>query len=318
MNKILETTRFVVDNSRNVKINEGNIVEFCKTFQHGNLPHWLSGSPIAYSHLRDIDKLNLLLVFNSTSFCYWGDPKWTIEYNGKYYDGSWGMIAAIMRAIEEGVPILDTAYRATLGKEEYKKILRGNVEIPLLEDRWKITKEVASILLERYDGDFVGFVQAAQGNATKLLDLIITNFPSFEDISLYAGKKVYFYKRAQLLVEDIYQTFGGEGFGNLSNLEEFTACADYKLPQSLRKLGILSYTKELEEKIDRLTHVPHGSREEVEIRANTIWAVEMIKAELSKNDKHTPSIGINDHLWLMGQVKNFDDKPYHRTLTTAY
>ncbi|MBI2109428.1 MAG: hypothetical protein HYT93_04645 [Parcubacteria group bacterium] len=318
MNKILETTRFVVDSSKSVKINNENIATFCKTFQHGNLPHWLSGSPIAFSHLKDIDKLNLLLVFNSTSFCYWGDPKWTLEWKGERYDGSWGMIAAIMRAIEEGVPILDIEYRSAISKEEYQKILRGNAEIPLLEERWKITKEVASILLEKYDGNFVKFVQAAKGNATKLLGLIITNFPSFEDVSLYEGKKVYFYKRAQLLVEDIYQTFGAEGFGDLSHLEEFTACADYKLPQSLRKLGILTYATELEKKIDTFVQIPHGSSEEVEIRANTIWAVEKMKTELGKNGKQTPSIGINDHLWLMGQTKNPNDKPYHRTLTTAY
>ncbi len=88
MSKVLETTKFVVDHSTNVKINKEKIVEFSKDFHHGALPHWLNASPISYTHLNDTDKLDLLLVFNSTSFCYWGDPKWTIEYKGEKYDGS--------------------------------------------------------------------------------------------------------------------------------------------------------------------------------------------------------------------------------------
>ena len=45
---------------------------------------------------------------------------------------------------------------------------------------------------------------------------------------------------------------GGEGYGALTGMDQFTACADYKLPQALRKLGIISYAHELEEKIDGL------------------------------------------------------------------
>ena len=318
MNEILETTKFVVDNSTSVKINKEKIAEFSKNFHHGNLPHWLSASPINYAHLNDADKLNFLLVFNSTSFCYWGNPKWTVEYKDEKYDGSWAMVATIIRATEEGKPILDAKYRATISRDDYQQILRGNVEIPLFEERWNITKNVASILLEKYNGDFGKLIQNADGDAIKLLELITAQFTSFEDTAMYKEKKIFFYKRAQLLIEDINQTFGGEGYGDLSNLGGFTACADYKLPQSLRRLGIFSYADNLENKIDNLVQLPKGSPEEVEIRANTIWAVEMIKSELKKLGREVSSTGINDHLWLMGQTKKSDDKPYHRTLTTAY
>ena len=83
-------------------------------------------------------------------------------------------------------------------------------------------------------------MKQANGDAVKLLDIIISAFPSFDDVSTFNGKKIYFYKRAQLLVSDIYQLFGGEGYGNLINIDQLTACADYKLPQSLRTLGIIS------------------------------------------------------------------------------
>lgn len=318
MNKILETTKFVVDNSASVTINRENIAKFSKTFHHDNPRHWLNASPINYLHLNDEDMLTFLLVFDSTSFCYWGDPKWTVEYNGKKLDGSWAMIAAIMRAINEGKPILDAIYRANISKEEYKKILRGNVEIPLLEDRRRITKDIASLLLQQYGGDFGKMVKSAENDASKLLEIITSQFASFRDAATYKGKTIYFCKKVQLLIEDISQIFSRKEYGELKGHDEFTACADYKLPQSLRKLGILSYAKELEEKIDHLIQIPKGSPEEVEIRANTIWAVEFIKEELRKAGKKISSMNIGDHLWLMGQNKSPDDKPYHHTLTTAY
>lgn len=318
MNKILETTKFVVDNSENVKINHDKVIEFSKNFNHGNLPHWLSASPVSYSHLNNKDKLNFLLVFNSTSFCYWGEPKWTIEYGSEKYDGSWAMVASIMRAIGEGRPILDAKYRATVSREDYQEILRGNTEIPLFEERWNITKSVALTLLQDYNGDFGELIESVKGDVSKLLDLITSKFAAFADTAMYQGKTIYFCKRAQLLIEDIYQSFAGEGYGVLTGIDEITACADYKLPQSLRRLGILSYGEDLAKRIDNLVQIPRGSVEEVEIRANTIWAVEAIKEELKKDSKNFSSSAINDHLWLVGQVKNADDKPYHRTLTTAY
>lgn len=318
MNKILETTRFVVDSSKHVSLDHSRIKEFAETFHHGTTPHWLSASPVSYAHLADLQKLNLLLVFNSISFSYWSDPKWTIEYKSKQYDGSWAMIACVVRAIDENIPILDTQYRSNISRENFKKFLRGNIEIPLFEERWNITKRVAGELLKKYSGDFTKFVESAAGNGLQFLDLIIKILPSFNDVAQYNGKPIYFYKRAQLLIEDIYQTFGGEGYGDLKNMNQFTACADYRLPQSLRYLGIMKYTASLANKIDAKIPLRSGDEEEIEIRANTIWAVEFIKQALQDNGQNTTSIGINDHLWLMGQDKKINHQPYHRTRTTAY
>ena len=111
MNEILDTTRRVFEHAKSVHIDRDKIIEFCRSFNDDNLPHWLSASPISYAHLSDVERLNLLLVFNSMSFCYWGSPKWTVEFRDKRYDGSWAMIASILRALENGMPILDARFR---------------------------------------------------------------------------------------------------------------------------------------------------------------------------------------------------------------
>jgi hypothetical protein len=148
--------------------------------------------------------------------------------------------------------------------------------------------------------------------------LILENFPSFSDESTYKGKRVYFYKRAQLLVADIYQAFEGHKFGIFDNINEITACADYKLPFVFRRLGIFSYSDYLADKIDNQIQIEKDSEEEVEIRANTIWAVELMKQQIKEKITHADSIHINDHIRMLGQNKIKNDKPYHHTRTTSY
>lgn len=318
MHTILDSTKYVVDNSNYVKIEKSKIDNFCKKIDHKHLKHWLSGAPFNIKTLNDEDKLNFLLVFNSISFSYWGEPKWTINYLDKEYDGSWAMIMSIKRAIDEKKQILNPRYLAEIKQNELKDIFRANVEIPLFELRWKILREVADVSNKKYKGEFSNLVKEANNDAKLLLNLIVENFPSFADVSNYKGRKISFYKRAQLLVDDIYQLFDGKGYGNLKNIDYITACADYKLPQVLRKLGILSYTKELAFKVDNKTEIQKYSEEEIEIRANTIWAVELIKEKLKHKFPNENSIHINDHLWLLSQTKSPNDKPYHRTRTISY
>ena len=86
----------------------------------------------------------------------------------------------------------------------------------------------------------------------------------------------------------------------------------------MRKLEVLEYTDALAEKVDSKTEIPHNSAEEIEIRANTIWAVELVKEIVKKRRPQIMSFEVNDHLWLATQEKFSDDKPYHRTRTTAY
>jgi len=318
MNQILETTKFVVENSDFVKINRERLVEFSKGFDHGKAKHWLSAAPFDFSHFSEEEKLHFVIILNALSFCYWGEPKWAIEYKDKKHDGAWGMILALGCSMEEGVPLLDFEYCSQISKEDFTRVLRGNIEIPLFEERWKILREIATSMVEKYDSKAKNFIAEANGDTQKLLEIIVQNFPSFSDTSSYKEKEIYFYKRAQLLVADIYQIFDGEGFGTLENIDQITACADYKLPQILRKLGILEYTTTLAEKVDTKIEIAHSSREEVEIRSNTIWSIEFIKEEVKKRNPQILSFEVNDHLWLATQEKFDGDKLYHRTRTTAY
>jgi len=110
----------------------------------------------------------------------------------------------------------------------------------------------------------------------------------------------------------------GNGRPELKNLDKLTAFADYKIPQILRNMGIIEYTKELAERIDNYELIEKGSEEEIEIRAATIWATELIKQELQKKDRFITASHVDSMLWNRSQTKTKGEKPYHRTLTIAY
>ncbi len=227
------------------------------------------------------------------------------------------MVVALGRGIKEGFPLIDFEYCSKISKNDLTRVLRGNIEVPLFEERWKILREIGSAMLQKHDGNLKMFLEKANGDALILLDMIVQNFPSFYDSSIYERKEIIFQKRAQLLVSDIYQMFKKKGFVS-QNVDQLTACADYKLPQIMRRFGILEYTDSLAEKIDNKIELPHNSEEEVEIRANTIWAVEFMKEEIKKRDPEITSMGIDDHLWLASQEKFSNDNLDHRTKTINY
>jgi len=142
MNKVLESTKFVYDNSQHVKANSEKIDDFCEYFNNNHIKHWFNEAPFDIKKLEPEDRLHFLLVFNSISFSYWGDPKWKIQYNNEELDGAYGMIGAIGRAIEKNIPILNAKYLSEINETQLTKILESNVQIPLFEERLNILREI--------------------------------------------------------------------------------------------------------------------------------------------------------------------------------
>lgn len=306
--RLIENLEFVLEQSTHVSADRNKVRDFARSFDRNRLANWLSISPFDLNQLNEAEKLGFLFTLNSMSFSYWGTPKWRVEYLGKEYDGAQAMMACLGRAIESGIRF-NPDYFANIQREDLENILRGNTEIPLLDERLRNLNEVGAVTQRKFRGDFRYIADQAQNDALQLVDLLVESFPSFEDSSVYKGIKVEFSKRAQLLASDLDYFFRG-----LGNSDRLIACADYKLPQVLRRYGILQYSDELQRRIRAGEEIPAGSEEEIEIRAHTIHAVELIKGEITS----VKSSQVNDYLWLEGQIKLPTDEPYHLTRTTAY
>lgn len=72
-------------------------------------------------------------------------------------------------------------------------------------------------------------------------------FSGFRDEAIYNGQQIFFYKRAQILVGDLYGALAEvKDFPlKFTNLEQLTMFADYRVPQTLRLVGIFDYSPSL-------------------------------------------------------------------------
>lgn len=151
-----------------------------------------------------------------------------------------------------------------------------------------------------YGGRFLDLVSDARGSAERLVGLL-WRMPLFDDAP--------FYKRAQIAASDLALA----GVATFTDVDRLTAFADNLLPHVLRHDGVLLYEPELAGRIDRGALIPAGSREEMEIRAAAVTAVELLSGAAG-----VPARRIDQVLWHRGQQPEYRAKPRHRTKTAAY
>jgi hypothetical protein len=269
-------------------------------------------------------RLNYLLALEALNFCFWdAEPRWRVRWRGAAHDGYWALAAALQRAIvEDALPVWDAHWLARLSASALAHLLRGEGRSPpLLEARLAHLREAGAVLQGRWGGQFANLVAAAGGDAVALALQIVAEFPSFRDEAAWQGRTVRFYKRAQICAADLARLLTDHPLGRLRGLERLTAFADYKVPQVLRKEGVLVPAPALAARIDRGDELPAGSAEEVELRAATIWAVEWIARALNRQlAAGLPAVSAADVdylLWTAGQEKT-GLPPYHRTRTVYY
>lgn len=296
--------------------------------------------------------LDWIFVVDNLNFCFRvpGVVSFAVEYKGKEYKGYWALCASVNRALDEGIPLTTPAFYATVGETQMRHVFRSasGTDIPLLAERVANLNEAGAVLQAKFDGSVASLVARANGDAQELVELIVSNFSSFADsISLEDAAEelsggngggdlsvvpeLAFYKRAQILVADIWACFGGKGLGQFPvGLDRLTMFADYRVPQILVWLGALQYAAPLMDTLRKGTELARGSRREIEIRGCSITAVEEIRRELErlaeggKGDKAPVpvinSIVIDFALWdyAAAHLQEMDDIPVHYVQSIYY
>ncbi len=316
-NPVLSACRWVISQAEHVAIDLEAVRTTAAQWAAQGLPQ-LQWNPQFHFRGSPVHTAQFMFIVDTLNFCFWGNPKWQIEYRGRVLDGYWALAASITRAVEDGLPVLDATFLADISEQTVAWIFRGSGVLPLMSQRAANLREAGRWLLRRYDGWFHNFVEDASRNALCVALRLGEELASYRDVAQYKGMEVPFLKRAQLCAADLHGIFRGKLYGALTDIHRLTAFADYKLPQMLRALGILSYRKTLAEAIDNLVPLPAGSPEEVEIRACTVWAVELLRQELAAKGMQVTAVDIDYHLWYLSQSKELQSRPYHRTLTIFY
>ncbi len=315
--QILSTTADVIKRAENVSIDLKRVRTVAQVLSLRPVPvpawnfehHFFDDSERTVTYLFVLDALN---------FCFWGEPKWRFKHVRGDVDGYWGLAAALKHAALQDKNFLDADFLANIPPDYLMRVLRGNVEIPLFLDRWRNVQELGRVLRDHFGGSAARFVEQAGADAPSLARLVADNFTSFHDTTIYRNRPVNFFKRAQILVGDLYGSFSGARWGEFKNLRDLTAFADYKLPQLLRAWGILVYSDSLARQVDKKKPLLKDSPAEIEIRAGMIWAVELLRHALTEFGRDLSSLQMDWFLWESSQSQVQGMKPYHRVRTIYY
>ncbi|MBE6146159.1 MAG: hypothetical protein E7171_06005 [Firmicutes bacterium] len=306
LNRIKESSKYVSDNSKYVKINYEKIDEIIEGGEFNAIRYWLDTNPFNILDMNYRDIVNFLLLYHTIGdYCFWGDPKWEIDTEVGKLDGSYAIMYILINRFRNNNDM-------NMSYEEFADMLKGNVEIPLLKERYNCLVEMNKYL-DSIGKDFYDEIKDLKVDID-LLDYVVSTFSYFKDETDYNGVNVYFYKRAQLLVSDILHVRK-----MLENIEvdysNLMGCADYKIPQVMNALGMLEYEYDLEYKLARKEELQEDSIEEIEIRANDLVVIDYIYEKLNRE---VCRMDINDYIWLLGQDKSKINKNYHRTRTIRY
>lgn len=326
---------WIVKNAKHVKVNSAGIAKLCQDVIAGIRSKDIDIDNFSQHQYHptasDPRAANWIFVIDTLNFCFW-TPGCDTKYQVQGQTGYFALCAAISRALDEGIDITNPSLYSEISEEKLQHILRGDdptTKCPLLRERVECLHEVGKKLLEKYNGKFDNCVLKAKNSSMLLLDLIVSEFSCFRDEAEFAGKRVGIYKRAQILVGDIWACYRGEGLGHFDDIQKITMFADYRVPQVLVHYGAMEYSSELLQILNTGILLKNGSEQEVEIRGASIYVVECLKdavlKELKEKHPDIPTSKVNsillDHfLWdyRRKHAAELEYIPFHKTLSVYY
>ncbi|RPD57443.1 hypothetical protein L226DRAFT_467652 [Lentinus tigrinus ALCF2SS1-7] len=325
VNPVLETSKWAVEAIGLARPNEDGIRSAAK-YIHAQMQresyaprtwrthplHICPAEPFSWKDPSTHACLNWIFLISSLNFSFWSElegqhGRYGVEWREGWdsdrmvvHTGYWSLVAAIDRALEDGIPITDPAFYASetrcpdsLIEHVFRPAAQSTEGIPLLHERVRVLREVGVILCSDFGGSFCGFIEAFRrryedrGSALQLVKMVADTFPSFRDEHMYDRRRVYIWKRTQILVAEAWAAFYPEHashphplFPAGARIHELTMFADYRVPQILHHLRILSYPPSLVKLLNTRTPLASGSPEELSIRAASIVAVERVRREI--------------------------------------
>jgi len=322
---VLESLRPVIESSRQVRTHPEKIAEHAGWLAYEELPFPQFLLPFGIGADRN-QAIDFILVSTCVNFAFTdftAHEVFRVDFGGKRWWDAEAMFACLKRATDEGVPVLDGRYLRGVRREDLEQIFRGPVRMPMLEERTEILRQVGETLCERYEGFFHNFVEAhpprLYAGGRGILERLVEEFPRFNDVSpAERGHEVKFYKLAQLGLWMLHCALAPSGGFRLEDIERMTAFADYIVPMALRFMNILTYSPELEAKIQSWQPIGRDSREEVEIRAHSLYATALFTEEVNKRRPAERQIIIpqlDARLWTHYHASF---TPHHLTRTIMY
>lgn len=322
---VLDSVRYAVESSRDVHTNYDKIVEVASWMAYEELPMPEFTLPFGVGQGNTDEAIDFVMVADSIDTAFTDfvlHEKFQVDYAGQHWSDSDAEFACIKRAVDAGVPFLEGNYLAKMTRAQLDEVFKGNIPMPMLDEKLEVLHQVGKVLAEKYEGRFHNFVKACSpklyDNGNGLVDRLVQEFPRFNDVSMLDGHEIKFYKLAQLGIWMLYATLHPAGKFRLEDPQKMTAFADYIVPVALRLHGITSYSEKLEQAINAHQLIPRDSRWEIEIRAHCIYATAVLTEQINRLRAANMQViipQIDARFWTHFHTTTW---PHHLTQTIMY
>ena len=187
----MDNVKYVVENSKYVKINKEVITNISNMIEKTNYMHWSSYNKI-FKQFTEKEIILFSFILESLNFCFWSSYDWKIFYDNQQYIGSDALLYILLKSIENGKLKLDIDSLCKITKNDFNSMIKENKTFPkLMNERYeslittvKTIKNNKNFWLELY----------SIKSADELELYIVNNFPNFKDEVIYKNKlniKIY-------------------------------------------------------------------------------------------------------------------------------
>ncbi|KLJ12891.1 hypothetical protein EMPG_12133 [Blastomyces silverae] len=234
--KVLASAQHVFDNSIDVALDPFRTKAAAETIwqlmQKKRYSTKMWAEHELHPQTKDESTVDFIFTMDLLNFSFWSDEtdeskQFAVEYRGKRWKGYWSLVAALQRALDEEIPITSSDFWRNEDEctdEVLRHVFRSatDEEIPMFKERVDCLREAGKILYDKYRCSFTTCIEEANGSAVVLVNLLADNFPCFSDKMRFEGREVRFYKRAQILVADLWACFRGKSYGKFHDIDKLT------------------------------------------------------------------------------------------------
>ena len=203
-NPVVESVIPVIDKSVYVSTKIDEIKKVASWMAYEEFPLRNSSQDIQTQDFAEehIKSTMLMSCINFAFTDFDSQIKYEVKDSGSVLSDSEAVIHQLNRTIASGRDLTSGDVMAGLTIQDLEKIFKGNIKMPMLEERLTILNQVGVKLVDSYEGSWITFInscpQKLYHNGEGLVEKLVTEFPRFNDVSDFQGDEVKFYKLAQL------------------------------------------------------------------------------------------------------------------------
>lgn len=292
---------WVAERARFVRIEEAAIENYAAALT----PTAEAGPPDNHPRWRDDPEAaaGFAICMNAINF---GSGWWPTIRKRPGLSGYATMAAGVGERFAEAGP-WTAGKLIAMDAETIAAVVGQGPEHPLMPQFALALSDVGNHLIAEHEACYLSVVERA--DSIPALAELFAGWDAFADASQYEGRRVPFFKRAQLAAADLHRA----GVADLPKIERLTAFADNLVPHVLRVDGVLELDPDLTTRIEAEELLEHGSPEEVELRACAVHAIEQLAAASDL----TPA-EIDSALWNRGRDRRYKSLPRPRSRNSAY